>query len=128
MAFLAGQKLRASLLSVYLADDWNAITLQNSWANRGGYAVSSYRKIWDGAALEIVLNCTTGTVTSGTTVFNLPAGFRPTNAVQFQVTGRIASAPQQVSAIEVTSDGNAKCYDMGSSTTCHCSVVIPLDI
>lgn len=124
----AGGILLASDINALLPPTWTSITLLASWANRAGYAAAGYRKLHNGAILEIVLNLGgPGTQTSGTTIFTLPAGYRPINTVQLPLIGRIASTPQQVGALEIDTAGAAKIYDIGSSATLHTCASFPLD-
>lgn len=56
---------------------WISPTLLNSWVNLGaGYATAGYKKD-DLGNVEIKGTIRNGTATSGTTLFVLPAGYRP---------------------------------------------------
>lgn len=72
MAFLAGQKLRASELN---PGAWQVLSLTNGWAPRAGYYVPSYRL--DGDEVELVGGLINGTATNGTVVGTLASGFWP---------------------------------------------------
>lgn len=107
---------------------WNTITLLAGWTNRAGYAVASYRKIFDGTALHVVINLSAGTQTNGTTIFTLPTGFRPLSTVQMTISTRIAATPQQMGALEIDTSGNAKIFDIGASLTIHANGILALNI
>lgn len=115
-------------LSAAAAPTPTPITLMNGWSNRAGYASSSYSKIFNATMLLLVINITGGTTTNGTTIFQLPVGFRPLNTVQVLLAGRIAATPQQITALEIDSSGNARIYDAGASVTLHNTVPIPLNL
>jgi hypothetical protein len=107
---------------------WQPITLTGSWTNRPGYTVASYRKLFSGSNLQIVLNLSAGTLTNGTTIFTLPVGYRPISIVQMSIITRISAAPQQMGAIEIDTAGAAKIYDVGATTILHANGSIPLDL
>lgn len=108
---------------------WSTITLLNGWSNRAGYAPASYRKIFNGSTLQIVLNLTAGTKTDSTILFTLPAAFWPLAVTQMPLIGRIQAAPQQMSALEIGITGNCRIFDVGSGTTVlHGTGMIPLDL
>ena len=72
----------ANILTAANAVGWTAPTLLNSWVNFGsGYANAGYRK--DPATGLVYLRgmISSGTTTNGTVILNLPAGFRPANAI-----------------------------------------------
>lgn len=115
---------RLSALSV---SGWTAVTLVNSWTNRAGYGISSFKTLF-GSTLFIVLNLAAGLQTNGTTIFTLPAGFRPLSKVQIPLTARIAATGQQMGALEIDTAGAAKIFDIGASATLHAAGFIPLDL
>lgn len=106
---------------------YTSITLSGGWTNRASYPTARYRKINADTALLMILNITGGTVTNGTTIFTLPSGDRPAGIVQIPIITRIASTPQTMGALEITTDGAAKIYDIGSSTNIHTVGIVPLD-
>jgi hypothetical protein len=56
---------------------WSAPTLQNSWVNfGGGFTNAGYRL--NGTTVLVRGTIKNGTITSGTLLFTLPAGYRPT--------------------------------------------------
>lgn len=107
---------------------WQPITLSGGWTNRAGYTVASYRKLFSGSNLQIVLNLSAGTTANGTTIFTLPVGYRPLSIVQMSIITRIAAAPQQMGTIEIDTGGLAKIYDVGATTILHANGQIPLDL
>lgn len=117
-----------NLIALLTPLPWQTITLSGGWTNRAGYTPASYRKLFSGSNLQIVLNLTAGTTTNGTTIFTLPAGYRPTSIVQMPIITRIAAAPQQMGAIEIDTGGVAKIYDVGSTSILHANGMIPLDL
>lgn len=70
--------LNTTALSFGTASAWVAATLQNSWANYGsGLPDAEYRRSQDGrVTLRGVVKRSTA-ASAGTTIFTLPAGFRP---------------------------------------------------
>lgn len=66
---------------------WTALTLSNSWVNVAGRRPAGYRKILD--LVQVEAQITTGTATDGTTLFTLPAGFRPA----FDLVVPVSAAP-----------------------------------
>jgi hypothetical protein len=58
---------------------WIAPTLLNSWVNFGApWQTAAYRKTpWNGVELRGLIK--NGTITTGTVLFTLPAGYRPAN-------------------------------------------------
>jgi hypothetical protein len=69
---------------------WNAPTLLNSWTNQGGTAALAGYKL-ESVTVSLSGTIRPGTLTNGTTLFVLPAGFRPTADRQLAVAGRDGS-------------------------------------
>lgn len=64
-------------------DTWHAPTLQNGWYNNGGTsAVAGYKRDSSGF-VHIKGEIIGGTVTSGTLIFQLPVGYRPSEYWEF---------------------------------------------
>lgn len=84
---------------------WTAPTLLNSWTNFGApFATAGYRK--DGAGTVRVKGLIhSGTVTAGTVLFTLPAGYRPAETRLF-VTTTSNGTTEQYGALRVDSAGN----------------------
>jgi hypothetical protein len=61
---------------------WTALSYSNSWSNfGGGFQVGQYQKTFDGYVhVRGILSA--GTLTAGTVVFTLPAGYRPASSIQ----------------------------------------------
>lgn len=85
---------------------WTNATLQNSWVNFGGvYATAAYRKDPAGN-VQIKGLIKSGTITAGTTIFNLPTGFRPSQTRAFSTTS--SNGSNLSSILEIDSLGNVK--------------------
>lgn len=83
---------------------WITPTLLNSWSNLGsGYVAARYRRL--NGIVYVQGTVTGGTVTSGTNILNLPAGFRSSATMQFPVATTSASGAAR---IEMAADGNIK--------------------
>lgn len=54
---------------------WLPLTLANGWANLAAGPAAQWR--WDGEEAEFIGAVTAGTITAGTTIFNLPTGTAP---------------------------------------------------
>lgn len=80
---------------------WSTPALQNGWVQYGGgYSSSQYTKNTDGiVSLRGIIK--SGTVTSGTTIFTLPSGYRPTNIV---ICSEITN-PDAYARVDVYPDG-----------------------
>jgi len=90
----------------YVFPGWNNVTFQNSWADAGvpsplcGYYKDDYGIVrLRGGAIR-ALNSTA-------TIFNLPAGYRPTATLLISSYGEISSVPSAV-VFEIDSSGNVK--------------------
>lgn len=83
------QKLKYAINELYQPEDWHEIgatnepAFQNSWANEGtaGNETAAFKKTPQGSLL-LKGYIDSGTITDGTVVFTLPAGYRPTNNVR----------------------------------------------
>lgn len=75
-------RARLTAVEVLTASDaWAAPTLQNSWVNFGApYANAGYKRHHGIVLLRGVIK--SGTLTSGTLLFTLPAGFRPASTLR----------------------------------------------
>ena len=86
------------------SEAWIAPTLVNSWVNYGaGFHSAGYYKDPLGV-VHIRGLIKDGTVTIGTTLFTLPVGYRPSQAVLFDVAGYIPPNPASV-RIDVNASG-----------------------
>lgn len=87
-----------------------APTLLNSWVNYGsGYAPAGYYKDLSGM-VHVEGMIKDGTTTSGTNLFNLPAGFRPAERMSFA-----AASVSVIARIDVLADGNVQAITSVSS-------------
>jgi hypothetical protein len=63
------------------AEVWHALPLSNSWANSGNGPAAQYRLLASPPnTVEVIFDLNPGTVTNGTTVATLPAGYHPASA------------------------------------------------
>ena len=91
---------------------WTAMTLQNSWTVYSGNR-AVYRKVF--GRIEVWLSIVAGTLTDGTIVATLPAGYRPPYEVGFigLRTGGSSSSP---GTLVIGTDGTMKIYNMTGAT------------
>lgn len=94
------------LTSGYVFPGWNAVTFQNSWADAGfpsplcSYYIDSFGIVrLQGGAIRAT--------NSSATIFNLPAGYRPTATLLIGSYGEITSVPSAV-VFEIDSAGDVK--------------------
>lgn len=96
---------------------WAALSLQHSWANSGSGPAAKVR-IWPGGPdrVEIIGDVTGGTMTDGTVVAALPAGYAPATAQTLGVVmpGTGAAANMR---LFVTTAGNIECEGMSALTS-----------
>lgn len=80
---------------------WQNATLANSWVNYGGnYAPAGYTKGADDiVSLQGLIR--NGTVTSGTTLFTLPVGYRPIDVTMCSV----VTNPDAIARIDINTNG-----------------------
>ena len=89
---------------------WNNLTLQNPWVNYGGaWATAQYTKSPDGLVTVKGL-IRFGATTNGTVVGNLPAGYRPSKRLLFDV-----PANQKYGRMDVLPNGNIVIQDVGDN-------------
>ena len=95
-----------------LADTgWTAATLQNSWANFGGtYGSAAYRRLNGQVFLRGVVK--DGSITSGTAVLTLPAGYRPGSTRRF-----VSVSSTGFAVLEVNTAGQVLCNVVGSNAS-----------
>lgn len=87
LSLLSAGGSRLDLYTSSATEPWHALSLQNSWTNRGGSDVTAqYRKVVSPPnTVEIIGYIASGTVTDGTTLFTLPTGYRPAHNCVFPV-------------------------------------------
>lgn len=91
---------------------WQAVTFENSWANRGSagdpdasYYKDPFGRVWFKGAID--------TGSSNTTAFTLPSGYRPSDRLVFPV-DVVGSTTQE--AVIIASDGTFKpVYSAGTA-------------
>ncbi|KOS04162.1 hypothetical protein [Paenibacillus polymyxa] len=98
---------------------WAAVTFANSWTSYTGRTVG-YIKKTDGI-VHIRGSITGGTVTNGTTIFTLPAGFRPTQNMSFVVAFSKGDGTYGTGAVVVAVNGTVYVDGITNNT------LIPLD-
>lgn len=112
MAFLAGQKLRASELA---PGPWQPVTFVNGWTNLGGtWSTVAYRKHPTGL-VELRGACLGGTIANGTTLYVLPTGYRPTAGHEAHAVANLTSGSADP-LIRILSTGEVQIYGMAAST------------
>lgn len=90
---------------------WQNITLGGGWVNYGGgYTTPQYRKIGGVVFLKGAIK--SGTITDGTTLFTLAAGYRPPQHMFTQVSGGVASGAGQGNIDINATTGAVKLYNM----------------
>lgn len=83
---------------------WTAPSLLNGWANVASYAAAQYR-IDALGEVHIRASLMSGTITDGTTLFVLPAGFRP--PVQLYVSASYSAGSYLLfTALKIDASGN----------------------
>lgn len=76
---------------------WAAASLQNLWVNfGGGLADAAYRRI--GGIVYLRGTIKDGSLTNGTLLFTLPAGFRPASTLRFMLLSNTANAVAHLSS------------------------------
>ena len=91
---------------VVTPESWTAVTFQNSWVNHGTTLHdAAYTKLPNGLVLLRGAIKNTNTLTFGTVMFTLPAGYRPSaRRYRFPVWAQVAGGPVQT-YLDVASDG-----------------------
>lgn len=88
-----------------LGDDWIAPTLATGWSDFGsGYEISGYRKAADGTIF--LRGLLAKGAAGGTTIFTLPAGYRPSYEVL--LTGYMSSGV--ATRIDIQTDGQVVAF------------------
>jgi hypothetical protein len=64
-------------------ENWHPMALGNSWANNAGFAAASYRKVASPPNSVEVQGALSATAATSGIFFQLPSGYRPTNAQGF---------------------------------------------
>jgi hypothetical protein len=83
---------------------WQTITLENNWVPQGGsYQAPRYRL--EGDVVRVEGNIKSGTDSVNTTLFTLPAGYRPAAT---QLRNAVHAGSAQVTPVAINSDGTVK--------------------
>lgn len=103
----------------------STFALSNSWTAKSSYGTPSARKIGD--EVQLSGGITAGTKTDGTTLFTLPAGYRPANPRAFPVcpagSDTIGADGNLGSRVLVAADGTVKIYGATSTVSLDLSTV-----
>lgn len=96
----------ATLRAQFAPPKFIAPTLLNSWVNYGsGYADAGYyRDPFGRVHLRGLIR--DGTATSGTVLFVLPVGYRPSGHVTFPAAGQAIGPADAYARVNVNNDGN----------------------
>lgn len=87
---------------------WTAVpTLQNSWANKSGYAAMQY-KVSAGGTVTLRGVIDTGTKAAGTLITTLPVGARPPAKTVVNVTVTVDATSNSAGTVVIDTDGTVK--------------------
>lgn len=96
-------------------ETWHAVTYQNGWTNIGGaFGTVAYRLMPDGTTLLRGVSLWDGVAghkVDGTVIFNLPAAYRPTSAVQIPVSTDVAGVTPN---LQILTNGNVTITKLGA--------------
>jgi hypothetical protein len=95
---------------------WTALSLSNSWTNGAGYRAASYA-LSPFNILRLSGGIQGGTLTDGTTVFTMPVGFRPPNAVQFPIA--YGASPYTLGTLSIATTGVATVNGISGGGASH---------
>lgn len=99
--------------TTWTEEEWVDFTLENGWTNPGGkYDNAGYRKMPDGTVL-LRGALSPGTTASGTIVFTLPSGYRPSKSQIFSI---IADNGGAHARVEISGNGQVKIFDTEYTT------------
>ena len=110
---------------------WTGGGLGNGWTNRpGAFAPFSYRRVAAPAnSIQIVGEIVPGTLTDGTVIANLPAGYRPLHPQLFS--GRLGTA-SRICAFVLGTNGDIQIFDAAGTGTTLVQIYggqpLPLDV
>lgn len=112
------------------SETWHGFGFQNGWSNAGGGVPCSYRLI---AApyrcIQVVGEMVPGTTANGTTVANLPVGYRPTNRISFPVAMNPSPGGGVVGPLlQLGTSGNFGIFGATPGCTVYFTAIIPLDV
>jgi hypothetical protein len=112
-------------------ESWHAVSFQNGWSNNGAGQVGAFYR-----AVASPNNCTQligaikpGTKTNGTTIFTLPAAYRPSSAIDIPVNVDVTAAVGgQSPHFNVTTAGLVQCYGVTAAGFVSFNGLIPRDV
>jgi hypothetical protein len=97
------------------AEVWNPMTLLNSWANVGGFAVAQYRKVASPPNSVEIVCALDATSASAATFFTLPAGYVPASSQPVCAMGENLSVPAGRSPwVKCDTSGNLSVQNTGA--------------
>ncbi len=106
-------------------DAWVTISLASSWVAYGGaYVAPRYVKDKQGV-VHVNGSAKSGTYADGTTVFTLPAGYRPVSSLVVTVAAPMAGGGVNVPQAVIGSDGTCKVYNLSGAGYLHLSFSFP---
>lgn len=113
----AGSRLLAAILS---PGQWQPMSFSNGWSNHGGGNVTGQYRLWPlFNEVEIIGGLAAGTITSGTVIATLPAGYTPADQQEIGVLidntsgGAGGNSPR----LSVTTAGQLQVFNLPSGTT-----------
>ena len=110
-------------------ETWHSVILVNGWANKAGAQAAKYRKLASPPnSVEIVGDITGGTATNSTTLFQLPAGYRPPTvspATPIYTANRNANNDPPVVFLDTS--GNVKLFNCAGATELQINAIFALD-
>ncbi len=111
-------------------DDWHPFVFQNGWSNAGGTEVTcQFRKVWwPPNGLQLVGEMVAGTVTNGTIITTLPAGYRPKRVTSFPIAVNPSPVlPVVGPLLQLFPSGLLAIFGATIGGTVYFSVIVPLD-
>lgn len=113
---MAQDPATASDIPFGVPETWHDVTFANGWTNAGGTANVQCR-LDVGGMVIMRGRCKPGTTTDGTTIFTLPAAYRPTYDAVFDVAITAAADPASPTRIVVNPSGAVQIFGAGSALT-----------
>lgn len=117
---------------IYQERSWHEIgasgepAFQNSWANEGtaGNETAAYKRNEDKLIMKGLID--SGTITDGTVIFTLPAGYRPRSKVS--VPCILGGGSENAYRLEIQTDGDVAIYGVsGAAPALSINCIVMLD-